>query len=151
MGQLTDRARDNKHRQDRRNESQKEKRMRLAKGGEGTRIVSDKPERKMGGGEWKMLLRQEDTAAKKLLRGQDERGSYRVFKDDTMELAHEEEYAGHPILRLFTRPEEMENGQYTRIAKEDTSHLNGEGGKKLTHRTLQVELALHERHQFHLK
>eukprot|EP00965_Chrysotila_dentata_P260353 6213875-Pleurochrysis_carterae.AAC.1 len=105
MGQLTDRARNNKHRQERRNETQREKRMRLAKGENGRRVVSDVPERKIGGGEWEMLPRQEDTAARRLLGGQDRRGTYIVLiKDDTMELAHEEEYAGHPILRLFTRP-----------------------------------------------
>eukprot|EP00965_Chrysotila_dentata_P036001 1198178-Pleurochrysis_carterae.AAC.3 len=85
-----------------------------------------------------------------LLGGQDGRGKYKVFKDDTMELAHEEEYAGHPILRLFTRPEEMENGQHTRMSKEDISHMNGMDGKKLTHKTIQVAMALHERQNFHL-
>eukprot|EP00965_Chrysotila_dentata_P224489 6194199-Pleurochrysis_carterae.AAC.2 len=75
MGQLTDRAKNNKHRQERRNETQREKRMRLAKGENGTRKVSDAPERKIGGGEWKMLPRQEDTAARRLL-GQDERGRH---------------------------------------------------------------------------
>eukprot|EP00965_Chrysotila_dentata_P261210 6214177-Pleurochrysis_carterae.AAC.5 len=54
-----------------------------------------------------------------------------------MEMAHEEEYAGHPILRLFTRPEEMECGPYMNMAKEDIRHMNGEGGKKLTYETLQ--------------
>eukprot|EP00965_Chrysotila_dentata_P111860 3699343-Pleurochrysis_carterae.AAC.1 len=63
--------------------------MRLAKGENGTRVVSDVPERKIGrGGE--MLPRQEDIAARRFLGGQDRRGTYRVFKDDTMELAHEE-------------------------------------------------------------
>eukprot|EP00965_Chrysotila_dentata_P208011 6184462-Pleurochrysis_carterae.AAC.1 len=126
------------------------KRMRLAKEEDGTRVVSDAPERKIGRGKWEMLPRQEDTAARRLLSGQDGRGTYRVFKDDTMELAHEEEYAGHPLLRLFTRPEEMENGQHTRMSKADISHMNGADGKKLTHKTLQVAMALHERHDFYL-
>eukprot|EP00965_Chrysotila_dentata_P005071 166049-Pleurochrysis_carterae.AAC.3 len=52
MGQLTDRARNNKHRQERRNETQRKKRMRLAKGEDGTRVVSDMPELKIGGGKW---------------------------------------------------------------------------------------------------
>eukprot|EP00965_Chrysotila_dentata_P234911 6200436-Pleurochrysis_carterae.AAC.2 len=85
--------------------------MKLAKGEDSMRIVSDTPERKIGGREWEMLPRKEDTAARKLLGGQDGRGIYRVLKDDTMELANEEEYAEHPILRLFMRPDEMENGQ----------------------------------------
>eukprot|EP00965_Chrysotila_dentata_P217248 6189874-Pleurochrysis_carterae.AAC.2 len=68
-----------------------------------------------------------------------------------MELAHEEEYAGHPILRLFTRPEEMENGPYMcMMPKEDIEHMNGASGKKLTHDTLHVVMTLHERHAFHL-
>eukprot|EP00965_Chrysotila_dentata_P111858 3699342-Pleurochrysis_carterae.AAC.1 len=53
MGQLTDRARNNQHRQKRRNETQREKRMRLAKGENGTRVVSDVPERKIGRGSGK--------------------------------------------------------------------------------------------------
>eukprot|EP00965_Chrysotila_dentata_P102562 3385922-Pleurochrysis_carterae.AAC.1 len=117
MGQLTDRAWNNKHRQERRSETQREKRMRLAKGEDGTRVVSGAPERKIGGGWWDMPPRQEDTAARRLLGGQDGRGTYRVFKDDTMDLAHEKEHAGHLILRLFIRPEEMENGQHIRMSK----------------------------------
>eukprot|EP00965_Chrysotila_dentata_P246551 6207229-Pleurochrysis_carterae.AAC.1 len=96
-----------------------------------------------------MLPRQEDTAARRSLGGQDGRGTNRVFKDDTMKLAHEEEYAGHPILRLFRRPDEIENGQHTCMSKEDISHMNGADGKKLTHTTLQVAMALHERHDFY--
>eukprot|EP00965_Chrysotila_dentata_P008080 263641-Pleurochrysis_carterae.AAC.2 len=82
--------------------------------------------------------------------GQDGRGTYSVVKDNTMEQAHEEEYAGHPILRLFTRPGEMENGQHTRMSKQDIGHMNGAEGKKLTHKALRVALALHARHNFHL-
>eukprot|EP00965_Chrysotila_dentata_P172941 5707539-Pleurochrysis_carterae.AAC.1 len=67
-----------------------------------------------------------------------------------MNLAHEEKYAGHPILRLFTRPEEMENGTYMRISKEDVTHMRAPSGKKLTHDALNVALSLHERHCFHL-
>eukprot|EP00965_Chrysotila_dentata_P170109 5614641-Pleurochrysis_carterae.AAC.1 len=55
-----------------------------------------------------------------------------------MDLAHEEKYAGHPILRLFTRPEEMENGTYMRVAKEDVTHMNAASGKKLTYDTLNL-------------
>eukprot|EP00965_Chrysotila_dentata_P026314 872136-Pleurochrysis_carterae.AAC.4 len=133
MGQLTDCARNNEHRQERRNQTQREKRMRFAKGENGTKVFSDAPERKIGGGEWEMLPRQEDTTARRLLGGQDRRGTHRVFKDDTMELAHEKEYAGHPILRLFMRPEEMENGRHTRMSNEDINHMNGADGKKLKH------------------
>eukprot|EP00965_Chrysotila_dentata_P237750 6202101-Pleurochrysis_carterae.AAC.2 len=45
--------------------------------------------------------------------------------------------AGHPILRLFTRPKEMKNGLYMCMSKEDIGHMNGADGKKLTHDTLQ--------------
>eukprot|EP00965_Chrysotila_dentata_P033223 1106413-Pleurochrysis_carterae.AAC.1 len=78
------------------------------------------------------------------------RDIYRVFKDDTMDLAHQEEYTGHPILRLFMRPEETENSQYMRISRKDIRHMNGADGKKLTYKTLRVAMALHERHAFHL-
>eukprot|EP00965_Chrysotila_dentata_P031292 1041842-Pleurochrysis_carterae.AAC.1 len=67
-----------------------------------------------------------------------------------MDLAHEERYAGHPILRLFTRPEEMENGTYMQLSKEDIAHMNSASGKKLTQDTLNVAMTLHERHSFHL-
>eukprot|EP00965_Chrysotila_dentata_P149993 4953928-Pleurochrysis_carterae.AAC.1 len=67
-----------------------------------------------------------------------------------MDIAHEEKYAGHPILRLFTRPEEMENGTYMHLSKEDVAHMNTVSGKKLTHDTLNVAMSLHERHSFHL-
>eukprot|EP00965_Chrysotila_dentata_P022210 734629-Pleurochrysis_carterae.AAC.1 len=67
-----------------------------------------------------------------------------------MELAHKEEYARHPILRLFTRPEEIENGLYMHMAKENVGHMSGTEGKKVTQRTLQVALLLHERHAVHV-
>eukprot|EP00965_Chrysotila_dentata_P008072 263050-Pleurochrysis_carterae.AAC.1 len=67
-----------------------------------------------------------------------------------MDIAHEEKYAGHPILRLFTRPEEMENGKYMHLSKEDVEHMNSASGKKLTRDTLNVAMSLHERHSFHL-
>eukprot|EP00965_Chrysotila_dentata_P069603 2299054-Pleurochrysis_carterae.AAC.2 len=53
MGQLTDRARNTKHRQERRNETQREKKMRLAKRENGTRVISNVPEKKIGGGSGK--------------------------------------------------------------------------------------------------
>eukprot|EP00965_Chrysotila_dentata_P034099 1135403-Pleurochrysis_carterae.AAC.1 len=67
-----------------------------------------------------------------------------------MNPAHDEKYAGHPILRLFIRPEEMENGKYIRVAKEDVAQMNSASDKKLTHDTLNVAMTLHERHTFHL-
>eukprot|EP00965_Chrysotila_dentata_P000452 15253-Pleurochrysis_carterae.AAC.1 len=67
-----------------------------------------------------------------------------------MNLAHDEKYAGHPILKLFTRPAEMENGKYMRMAKEDVAQMNSASGKKLTYDTLNVAMTLHERHSFHL-
>eukprot|EP00965_Chrysotila_dentata_P179085 5914015-Pleurochrysis_carterae.AAC.1 len=36
------------------------------------------------------------------------------------------------------------------MSKEDISHMNGADGKKPTHKTIQVAMALHERHDFHL-
>eukprot|EP00965_Chrysotila_dentata_P048696 1615851-Pleurochrysis_carterae.AAC.1 len=67
-----------------------------------------------------------------------------------MNPAHEEKCAGHPILRLFTRPTEMENGTYRRMTKEDVTHMNTASGKKLTRDTLDVAITLHERHTFHI-
>eukprot|EP00965_Chrysotila_dentata_P060835 2016069-Pleurochrysis_carterae.AAC.1 len=56
--------------------------------------------------------------------GLDGRGVQRVLKDETINLAHDEKYAGHSILRLFTCPAEMENGKYMRMAKEDVAQMN---------------------------
>eukprot|EP00965_Chrysotila_dentata_P176505 5828216-Pleurochrysis_carterae.AAC.1 len=67
-----------------------------------------------------------------------------------MDPAHEEKYATHPILRLFTRPTELENGTYMRMTKEDVEHMNTTSGKKLTLDTLNVAMTLHERHNFHM-
>eukprot|EP00965_Chrysotila_dentata_P039658 1318081-Pleurochrysis_carterae.AAC.1 len=98
-----------------------------------------------------MPPRNEDKAARRLLGGQDGGGGRcKVFKEDSRDLAHEEEYAKHPILRLFTRPEEMENGSYMHMTKEDVSHMNETGGKRLTLKAVQVALSLHERHAFHV-
>eukprot|EP00965_Chrysotila_dentata_P141759 4685256-Pleurochrysis_carterae.AAC.3 len=129
MAQLPNRARNNRHKQERKSETHWEKRIRLAKREEGSRLVSDRPERKAGGG-WELPARTEDTAARRLLGGHDGKGRYRVFKDDTMDLAHEEEYAGHPILRLFTRPEEIEKGPHRDITTEDIRQMNGAEGKE---------------------
>eukprot|EP00965_Chrysotila_dentata_P151799 5016302-Pleurochrysis_carterae.AAC.1 len=103
-----------------------------------------------GGGEWELQPLHEDIAARRLMGGLDGRGRQRVLKDETMNLAHDEKYAGHPILKLFTRPEEMENGTYMRMVKEDVTHMNSASGKKLTYDTLNVAMTLHERHTFHL-
>eukprot|EP00965_Chrysotila_dentata_P089458 2953540-Pleurochrysis_carterae.AAC.1 len=87
-------------------------------------------------------------AARRVLGGQDGNGRHRVYKDDTMDLAHEAEYAGHPILRLFTRPEENEQGPHKIIASEDIRQMNRAEGKKLTHEALLVALSLHVKHDF---
>eukprot|EP00965_Chrysotila_dentata_P118790 3927968-Pleurochrysis_carterae.AAC.1 len=50
MQALTNRARTNQHKRERKEETHKEKRLRLAKEETGTRIVSEKPEQKLGGG-----------------------------------------------------------------------------------------------------
>eukprot|EP00965_Chrysotila_dentata_P156113 5157616-Pleurochrysis_carterae.AAC.1 len=47
---LTERARNNKQKQERKGETYAEKRTRLAQGGKGSRLVSGKPIRKVGGG-----------------------------------------------------------------------------------------------------
>eukprot|EP00965_Chrysotila_dentata_P175861 5805463-Pleurochrysis_carterae.AAC.1 len=150
MTRLTERARNNKQKKERKGETYAEKRTRLASGGKGSRLVSDEPTRKDGGGEWEEPARREDTEARRLLEGHDGRGKYAVFKDDTMDLAHEEEYAGHPILRLFTRPVENEQGANKMITTEDIRQMNGVEGKKLTCETLEVALSLHEKYDFHI-
>eukprot|EP00965_Chrysotila_dentata_P245840 6206805-Pleurochrysis_carterae.AAC.1 len=132
------------------NINRKGKSDRLAKGGEGSRVVSIKPARKEGGWEWKVPKTREDTAARKLLGGQDQNGRHRVFKDDTMDLAHEAEYAGHLILRLFTRPKENEQGPHKIITTEDIRQMNGAEGKKLTYEAISAALLLHEKYDFQL-
>eukprot|EP00965_Chrysotila_dentata_P098537 3257276-Pleurochrysis_carterae.AAC.3 len=82
--------------------------------------------------------------------GRDGRGVQKVLKDEAMNPAHEEKYAAHPILRLSTRPAEMENGTYIRMTKKDVEHMNTASGKKLTLDTLNVAMTLHERHSFHI-
>eukprot|EP00965_Chrysotila_dentata_P262187 6214496-Pleurochrysis_carterae.AAC.2 len=68
MARLSETARNNKHKQERKGETYGEKRARLAKGGEGSRVESIKPARKEGGGEWTVPERREDTAARKIIR-----------------------------------------------------------------------------------
>eukprot|EP00965_Chrysotila_dentata_P019641 652348-Pleurochrysis_carterae.AAC.2 len=98
MRGLTDRARSNQHRQERKEETYKNKRMRIADGENGTRRVSERPEQKPEGGEWELPPYKEGIAARRLPVGQDGRGMQRVFKDEAMNLAHDEKCAGHPIL-----------------------------------------------------
>eukprot|EP00965_Chrysotila_dentata_P260029 6213759-Pleurochrysis_carterae.AAC.1 len=148
--ELTNRARNNQHRRERRNETHYDKKMRIIEGEDGTRRVSDRPEQRPGGGEWELPPLHADTEARRCIGGLDGRGVQRVLRDEMMNPAHDEKYAGHPILRLFTRPEEMENGKYIRTAKEDVAHMNSASGKKLTYDTLNVAMTLHERHNFHL-
>eukprot|EP00965_Chrysotila_dentata_P118054 3902043-Pleurochrysis_carterae.AAC.1 len=124
MRGLTDRARTSQQRRERRVETHKNKRTRLAEGGHGTRKVSDRPEQRLGGGEWELPPLHEDIAARRLMGGHDGRRVQRVLKDEAMNPAHDQKYAGHPILRLFTRPTEMENGIHMRIEKEDVAHMN---------------------------
>eukprot|EP00965_Chrysotila_dentata_P222026 6192721-Pleurochrysis_carterae.AAC.4 len=150
MTELTGRAKANQHRKERKEETHKNKRLRLAEGENGTRGVSERPELRPGGGKWVLPPHREDKVARRLMGGQDGRGKYRVFNDETRNLAHEEEYAGHPILRLFTLPEGMENGIYMRMSKEDIAHMKWASGKKLTYDTLNVPVSLHKRHNFHL-
>eukprot|EP00965_Chrysotila_dentata_P004010 130375-Pleurochrysis_carterae.AAC.1 len=123
MRGLTDRAKANRQRRERK-ETHEDKRIRLAKGEKGTRRVSERPEHRPGGGEWELPPGRTDITARELIGGQDGRGRQRVFKEEAMDIAHEEKYAGHPILRLFTRPEEMENGTYMHLSKEDVAHMN---------------------------
>eukprot|EP00965_Chrysotila_dentata_P183007 6043235-Pleurochrysis_carterae.AAC.1 len=138
MGRLTDRAKANQDRRERKGETHEHKRIRLAKGDYGTRRVSEQPEQRPGGRAWELPTHKTDKEARELLGGYDGRGKHRVFKTEAMDLAHEEKCAGHPILRLFTRPEEMENGRYMRVSKEDVTYMNAASGKKLTYDTLNV-------------
>eukprot|EP00965_Chrysotila_dentata_P205282 6182867-Pleurochrysis_carterae.AAC.4 len=153
VGSLTDRARANQHRQERKDETHRDKRIRMAKGEDVTRIVSEKPGQMIRGGEWEMLPQKEDTTARRLIGGQDDPGreTYKVFKDEMKELAHEEEYAERPILRLVTRQEEMENGTivHEHVKGRHWTYERGER-EKLTYNALQVVMALHQRHTFHL-
>eukprot|EP00965_Chrysotila_dentata_P185021 6108057-Pleurochrysis_carterae.AAC.1 len=50
MRGLTDRAKTNQHRQERKEETHKNRRLRLAEGENGTRRVSERPEQRLGGG-----------------------------------------------------------------------------------------------------
>eukprot|EP00965_Chrysotila_dentata_P026231 869965-Pleurochrysis_carterae.AAC.1 len=90
MRGLTDRAKANQHRRERKGETYEDKRIRLAKGEDGTGRVSERPEHRPGGGEWKLPPSRTDISARKLIGGQDGRGRRRVFKDEAMDLAHEE-------------------------------------------------------------
>eukprot|EP00965_Chrysotila_dentata_P185019 6107846-Pleurochrysis_carterae.AAC.1 len=74
---LTNRARTNQHKRERRKETYYGKKMRLIEGGDGTRKVSDRPEQKPGGGEWELPPLHEDTDARKLIGGLDGRGVQR--------------------------------------------------------------------------
>eukprot|EP00965_Chrysotila_dentata_P076257 2518656-Pleurochrysis_carterae.AAC.1 len=136
LRRLTDRARANQYKREKRGETYENKRLRLAKGDNGTRKVSELPEQRTGGGEWEVPTQKTDKDARELLGGYDGGGKHRVFKNEAMDLAHEEKYAGHPILRLFTRPEEMEDGTYMSVTKGDVTHMNTASGKKLTYDTL---------------
>eukprot|EP00965_Chrysotila_dentata_P150677 4977856-Pleurochrysis_carterae.AAC.1 len=129
MRGLTDRAKANQHRREKQGETYENKRLKLAKGGHGTRRVSEQPEQRTRGEVWEIPTQITDKEARELLGGYDGRGKHKVFKNEAMDLAHEEKYAGHPILRLFTRPEEMEDGTYMRVAKEDVTHMNTASGK----------------------
>eukprot|EP00965_Chrysotila_dentata_P224719 6194351-Pleurochrysis_carterae.AAC.1 len=136
--ELTNRARTNQHKRERREVTYYGKKMRLLEGGDNTRKVSDRPEQRPGGGECELPPLHEDIEARRLIGEIDGRGMQKVLRDEMMNPAHDEKYAGHPILRLFTRPEEMENGKCIRIAKEDVAHMNSAGGKKLTYDTLNL-------------
>eukprot|EP00965_Chrysotila_dentata_P117752 3891085-Pleurochrysis_carterae.AAC.1 len=136
MKGLTDRAKDNLHKRGTREDKYKDKRTKLAEGGSGVRKVSDRPGQRPGGLEWELPPHKEDTEARGLIGGRDGRGGQRVLKDEAMNSAYEEKYAGHPILRLFTRPAEMEDGTYMRTTKEDMTHMNTMSGKKLSYDTL---------------
>eukprot|EP00965_Chrysotila_dentata_P062675 2076699-Pleurochrysis_carterae.AAC.1 len=150
MKGLSDRAKANLHKRERREDTYKNKRIRLVEGGNGTLRVLDRPGQRLGGGEWELPPLRKDIEARRLMGGRDGRGVQRVLKDKATNPAHDEKYAAHPILRLFTRPAELENGTYIRMTKEDVEHVNTASGKKLTFDTLNVAMTLHERHSFHI-
>eukprot|EP00965_Chrysotila_dentata_P181175 5981039-Pleurochrysis_carterae.AAC.1 len=87
---LTDRAKANQQRRERKGETYESKRIRLAKGEDGTRRVSERPEHRPGGREWELPPSRTDISARKLIGGQDGRGRHKVFKDEEMDIAHEE-------------------------------------------------------------
>eukprot|EP00965_Chrysotila_dentata_P188108 6172543-Pleurochrysis_carterae.AAC.1 len=125
MRGLTDRAKANQHRQERTEETRRNKRIRLANEENGTRTrVLEQPEQRPEGGEWELPPHDADIAARRLLGGQDGRGIHRVFKEEAMDLAHEE--------------------------REGVAHMKAASGKKLTYDTLNVAMSLHERYPFHL-
>eukprot|EP00965_Chrysotila_dentata_P058321 1933845-Pleurochrysis_carterae.AAC.1 len=150
MKGLTDRAKANLHKRERKQDTYRNKRIRLVEGGNDIRRVSDRPGQRLGGGEWELPPLRKDTEARKLMGGRDGRGVQKVVKDEAMNPAHEEKNAAHPILRLFTRPAEMENGTYIRMTKEDVEHMNTASEKQLTLDPLNAAMTLHERHSFHI-
>eukprot|EP00965_Chrysotila_dentata_P186976 6171846-Pleurochrysis_carterae.AAC.1 len=77
MRELTGRAKANQQRQKRKEETYKNKRLRLAEGENGTRRVSERPEPRLGGGEWVLPPHMEDIMARRLMGGQDGRGMHR--------------------------------------------------------------------------
>eukprot|EP00965_Chrysotila_dentata_P107746 3559061-Pleurochrysis_carterae.AAC.1 len=80
MRELTDRAKANQHRQERREDIYRNKRIRLVEGENGIRKVSDRPGQRLGGREWELPSLKEDIDARKLIGGRDGRGVQRVLK-----------------------------------------------------------------------
>eukprot|EP00965_Chrysotila_dentata_P177376 5858146-Pleurochrysis_carterae.AAC.1 len=77
MRELTGREKANQPRHERKEETYKNKRLRLAEGKDGTRRVSERPEPRLGGRDWELPPQTEDTRARELTGGQDGRGTYR--------------------------------------------------------------------------
>eukprot|EP00965_Chrysotila_dentata_P061282 2030580-Pleurochrysis_carterae.AAC.1 len=73
-GELTGRAKTNQQRRERKEETYKNKRLRLAEGESGTRRVSGKPEPRLRGGGLELPPYTEDTTARGLMGRQDGKG-----------------------------------------------------------------------------
>eukprot|EP00965_Chrysotila_dentata_P073554 2429497-Pleurochrysis_carterae.AAC.1 len=77
MRELTGRAKGNQQRREKKEETNRNKRIRLAEGENGTRRVSEPPDPRPGGGDWELPPHTEDIAARGLIEGQDSKGIHR--------------------------------------------------------------------------
>eukprot|EP00965_Chrysotila_dentata_P205272 6182862-Pleurochrysis_carterae.AAC.1 len=75
--EFTGRAKANQQKREKKEENNRNKRIRLAEGANGTRKVSERPDPRPGGGEWEMPPHTEDIAARRLIGGQDSKGIHR--------------------------------------------------------------------------
>eukprot|EP00965_Chrysotila_dentata_P235682 6200897-Pleurochrysis_carterae.AAC.1 len=74
MKGLSDGVKANLHERERREDTYKNKRIRIVEGGNGIRRVSDRPGQRLGGGEWELPPLRNDIEARRLMGGRDGRG-----------------------------------------------------------------------------